>query len=151
MSLTSRWHGRALAAEAAACLIVARALIRGVRFARWRGWLGAMCRAPATVTGRCDVPRPAWLAVGAVERADRRLGGSKCLPRAMALHWMLARRRIPAVLRIGASIGLERGRIDDLHAWVTLGPAILIGRSDERYGELIAFSYSSATFTNGGA
>src|SRR5262245_63673297 len=41
--------------------------------------------------------------------------GASCLPRALALHWMLGRRRVPTKLRLGTR--LTGGRLP-AHDWV---------------------------------
>lgn len=63
-----------------------------------------------------------------VDRAARRLTlPVKCLPRAMALSIMLRRRAIPHRLVIGARPAVLRTGTDDLHAWIEVGGAIIIG------------------------
>jgi hypothetical protein len=75
-----------------------------------------------------------------VERACQRLPGtSKCLPRAMALHWMLRRRSRPSQLVIAVLPQQDRGAIEDLHAWVASGEEILIGALDAPFRPLVRF------------
>ena len=133
-------HGRWATLEAMAWLILARLLIARVPFGRWRRWLGTPVVPPT------DDPRlhlDANLAqrrlARAVERAARRLPGeSRCLARAMALHWMLRRRAMGGLLHIGVLPGSDRGDLDDLHAWVTRLGEILIGASDQPHRALFA-------------
>ena len=140
MSREGPWHGRKATVEAMAWLILARMLIARVPFGRWRRWLGTPVVPPT------DYPRlhlDANLAqrrlARAVDRAAGRLPGeSRCLARAMALHWMLRRRAIGGVLHIGVLPGSNRGSLDDLHAWVTRLGEVLIGASDQPHRALFA-------------
>ena len=139
MTAGERWSGRALTAEALALLIVAQYLVAYVRFARWRRWLGEPCPPAVTeVEQPGAIPPCAHRAARAVDRAALRLpGDSKCLPRAMALLWMLRRRRLSGQLRLGVLAGCRRGGIDDLHAWVTFRGTTLIGHSDLPHREIL--------------
>ena len=134
------WHGRKATLEAMAWLILARLLIARVPFGRWRGWLGTPV-APQTNNSPLHLEAnlaPRRLA-RAVERGARRLPGeSRCLARAMALHWMLRRRAMGGVLHIGVLPGTDRGNLDDLHAWVTRFGDVLIGDSDQAHRALFA-------------
>jgi len=126
--------------EAALLLIVARLLIMCVRFGVWRPWLGQMvntaCR-PATTP-----PMVTWGLVTAVERAQQRLHYPfKCLPRAMALQWMLARRGISTTLLIGVARGEAMGQLHDLHAWVEVNGTTVIGTDPSRvYARVLALA-----------
>ena len=140
MNREGPWRGRWATAEAMAWLILARLLIARVPFGRWRRWLGTPVVPPT------DDPRlhlDANLAqrrlARAVERAAGRVPGeSRCLARAMALHWMLRRRAMGGVLHIGVLPGSNRGSLDDLHAWVTRLGEVLIGASDQPHRALFA-------------
>ena len=133
-------QGRRATVEAMAWLILARLLIARVPFGRWRRWLGT------PVAPLADDPRlhlDAHLAerrlARTVERAARRLlGETRCLARAMALHWMLRRRGMGGVLHSGVLPGSARGSLDDLHAWVTRTGEVLIGASDQPHRALFA-------------
>ena len=129
-----RWH--LLVAEAAGLLILARLLVAGPRLLRWRHRLGPLttrsAETPPNVRDR-ELAR-------AVERAAQRLPGeAKCLPRAMALHWMLRRRRRANDLVIAVLPGTERGGLDDLHAWVEMDGTILIGDLNRPFRPLARF------------
>lgn len=131
-----RW--RLLVAEALVLLAAARLLVAGLRFGHWRHLLGPVTTAvqtrPASAADR--------LLAKAVERASLRLPGqSKCLPRAMALHWMLRRRNRPAQLVIAVLPGAVRGGVDDLHAWVECGEEVLIGALDQPFHALARFGH----------
>lgn len=134
------WRIHALLVEAATWLIIAKLLVAFVRFGRWRGWLGRLV--PAGEPGRARTDRQApgqhdrYLS-RVVDRAASRLPFEcLCLPQAMALQWMLARRGRRPTLLIGALPGHKRGKIDSLHAWVELGGEVLIGGSSETYAIL---------------
>lgn len=63
-----------------------------------------------------------------VEWAARRLPvATKCLPRAMALSWMLRRRRIGHTLVIAVRPSEMRQSADAMHAWVEIEGERLIG------------------------
>lgn len=129
-----RW--RLLVAEAVTLLIAARLLVAGLRLRWWRRLLGPVTTA---APGRLASDQDRLLAK-AVERASQRLPGqSKCLPRAVALHWMLRRRHRPGQLVIAVLPGVQRGGLDDLHAWVACGDEILIGALDQPFQALARF------------
>jgi hypothetical protein len=76
-----------------------------------------------------------------VERAAQHLPfETKCLPRAMALFWMLSRRNRDSQLVL-AVLPEERrgGSLDDLHAWVEMDRTILIGDTGLKYIEIARF------------
>jgi hypothetical protein len=129
-----RW--RLLVAEALGWLILARLLVAGPRLGWWRRWLGAIAAQPlAGAPNAADRHLAA-----AVERAATRLpGGAKCLPRAMALHWMLRRRSRPSQLVIATLPGSKRGGLDSLHAWIEAGGEVLIGALDQPFQPLVRF------------
>ncbi len=120
-------------------LAFARLLIAAVRFARWRKWLGDVAEDTAAhPAGRLD-----RYYARVVERAAGKLPfATKCLPRAIALHWMLHRRGRDSALVIAALPGAARGTRDDLHAWVERGGEILIGEPDQTYHRLARFAFA---------
>jgi hypothetical protein len=137
--LPAGWRARRLTLEAMALLALARLLIAAVRFARWRIWLGDVAGPPDTVPAE----RLDHYYARVVERAANRLPfTTKCLPRAIALHWMLHRRGRDAALVIAALSGETRGTRDDLHAWVERGGEILIGETDRPYHRLARFAFA---------
>lgn len=115
-------------------------LVREVRFGRWRRWLGRPVKPPAFEPGAAsEANAPARRLARAVERAAARLpGDSRCLPQAMALHWMLRRRGLGGALVMGVKPGARRGGLDDLHAWVVREGEVLIGAADLPYRALFA-------------
>ena len=130
-------HWYLLVLEAMLRLITARLTVTSFRFGRWRRRLGSMASGPLAVPA--PSMRDRQLA-RAVERASQRLPFEvKCLPRAMALHAMLRRRRRPSQLVIAALPGCARGTLDDLHAWVEVGGEMLIGAPDRPFYPLVRF------------
>jgi hypothetical protein len=123
-----------------AWLILARVLVARVSFGRWRRWLGAPVAAQASDPRlQLDANLAQRRLARAVVRASGHLPGqSRCLAQAMALHWMLRRRRLGGVLHIGVLRGEARGTLDDLHAWVTRLGEVLIGASDQPHRALFA-------------
>ncbi|MET0179005.1 MAG: lasso peptide biosynthesis B2 protein [Novosphingobium sp.] len=142
------WQGRALTLEAMAWLILARALVARVPFARWRARLGTPDATsglgPGEAGPRLAVNLPARRLARAVDRAAGRVPGTtKCLPRAMALQWMLARRGLGGSLHLGVSPGDRRGGLDDLHAWVSRGGEVLIGGTASAYAVIYVATFAA--------
>ncbi len=52
---------------------------------------------------------------------------TKCLPRAVALSWILKREQVAHTLIIAVRPERLRGLHDDLHAWVEIGGVKVIG------------------------
>lgn len=116
------WRLRARTAEAMVLLVAARLAIQLVKLERWRGQLG-LAGNPADA----DVAEARRLARH-VDRAAGRLPlETRCLPRAITLSRMLCRRKISHRLVIAARRAEARSGADDLHAWVELGEAIVLG------------------------
>lgn len=109
--------------RAMALLILARLLIALVPFRIWRHRLGGTDRS------RPDQdPRTARHLAAQVERAAYRLPlATKCLPRAMALSWLLRKRGAAHVLVLAVRGASARRGTSDLHAWVEVSGEILIG------------------------
>lgn len=134
-------------AEAAFFLILARLLIAFVRFGRWRGQLGILLPVPPQAGGfpaqncaACEGDSADLSLAACVERAAIRLPFIfKCLPRAMALQWMLHRCNRPSVLALATLPGTARGGLDDLHSWVECCGCVLIGASDRPYRIIALF------------
>lgn len=131
------WLWRLRVAEAACLLVAARVLVAALALKHWRQRLGPAGSIPSS--GSPPGPRERDLA-RAVLRADFRLPiGCKCLQRALALHWMLRRRRLPSQLVIAAPASADRRSMDDLHAWVESGGELLIGAPDRPHHAIIRF------------
>ncbi len=103
-------------------LIVARGVVALVPLERWRGRFGmAGSAAPEALA---EAQR---LAAHVRRGAGRLPFHVKCLPQALALSRMLRRRRIAHSLIIAARPDTARTGQDDLHAWIELGSAIVLG------------------------
>ena len=103
-------------------LCLARGLVALAPLRLWRGRLGL-----AGGAGAPFLDRAARLARH-VERGAARLPfPSKCLPQAMALSWMLRRRRIAHALIFAVRPPQLRGFTEGLHAWVEVAGKCLIG------------------------
>ena len=134
MSAADPWRARARTAEAIALLALARLLVAAAPFARWRGRLGLAGEAAP------EQHRLARQLAGHVERGAWRLGlPLKCLPRAMALSWMLRRRGIAHRLVMAARPQSDRGGADEaLHAWVECADETVLGALDGPWLEVFA-------------
>ena len=140
MRSVERWRARGETIEAMLLLALARLLVARVPLGRWRASLG---EAVAPIAGaallRLDVNAGPRQLAGAVARAAARLPGeSLCLPRAMALHWLLRRRGLGSELQIGVRPHQARGGIGDLHAWVVRDGEVLIGATGEPHHPIFA-------------
>lgn len=135
------WRVRLRTLEAMVLVSIARMLIRFVPLRIWRRMLGHPLGREVT---------PAWKptdnaenrvrsCVAAVNRASYRLPGTICLPQAIALQWMLARRGIVSVIALGFLPNAKRGSVDDLHAWVEWNERIAIGESGGKHATLLRF------------
>ncbi|MEO6581922.1 MAG: lasso peptide biosynthesis B2 protein [Sphingomicrobium sp.] len=102
----------------------ARLLVSWVPFRLWRERLGPV-KAPGRKSEACSSD-PRRLA-GHVDRAAALLPfATKCLPRAMALSWMLRRQGIPHALVFAVRPAKLRDA-DGLHAWVEADGAMILG------------------------
>lgn len=103
-----------------ALLCRARLLIAWVPLERWRSTLGETRGDPA--------PDAAMRLARQVDRGANWLPfATKCLPRAMALSWMLRRERIRHGVVIAVRPARLRDRDDALHAWVEVAGVRVIG------------------------
>lgn len=93
-----------------------------VPLARWRRFLGLSAGA-----SRKDV-EIARAAAADVEWGAKRLPfETKCLPRAMAVSWLLRRKRIGHAVVVAVRPPEMRGSDDALHAWVEVAGETLVG------------------------
>ena len=113
-------------AQAIAALSLAQFTISLVPLRHWRSTLGG--------SGKERRAEPSAMAAearrmaGAVERAAERLPfATKCLPRAVALSWLLRRSAIGHALVIAVRPPHLRDAADALHAWVEVGGDRVIG------------------------
>ena len=121
------WHDKALASEALIWVLAARVLLllsfrRTVALttfldARWPAREEAHDRAQIVRFGRL------------VPRISRAVPGATCLTQALALKWMLARRRIACRLRIG--VRHDPGGVVAAHAWLeTPSREVILGGTE---------------------
>ncbi len=125
-------------------LIAARMLVRFVPLARWKGLLGdsqtpenSANRDAADANGNTELT--VRQCVAAIRRGSFRLPGTICLPQAIGLQWMLARRGISSTVTIGFMPVSRRGDADDLHAWVDWNGHKILGDRGENYASLLQF------------
>lgn len=115
-------------------LAVARLLVALVPLRRWRSTLGG---APGQQTPEDKTGRARRLARH-VERAAHRLPfEAKCLPQAMALSWMLRRRRIAHGVVIGVRQPAAGNSEDTLHAWVEIDRQGVLGADTGDWQEVL--------------
>jgi hypothetical protein len=114
---------RAYTLRAMTLLILARLLIALVPFRIWRHRLGG-----TDWSRPGHDPAKARRLAAQVERAATRLPlATKCLPRAMALSWLLRKRDTAHVLVLAVRSASARRGTSDLHAWIEVSGEILIG------------------------
>lgn len=104
-------------------LVLAKYLIRAVPLHRWRGTLGRVGEPDAAEFNAAyrDVSR-------SVVGAARKLPGDYvCLPRAMAVQWMLRRRGLASAIVFGVTPQQSGEKRHAFHAWVEGGGKIIIG------------------------
>jgi hypothetical protein len=104
-------------------LSAARLIVATIPFKRWQNGLGG----PVEAVPQMTVADAASFAAH-VEWAAKRLPFStKCLPRAMALSWILRSRKIAHCVVFAVRPAELRGSNDQLHAWVEIGNEKIIG------------------------
>ena len=125
-----------LLAEAAGFLVVARLAVWVVPFRTLACRLGdEMAESPVAVTeAQLSAAAPIGWAVRTLGR--RLLWMSQCLVQAVAITWMLQRRRIPSTLYFGLARD-ESGKLK-AHAWVRSGSKILTGARGHDEFEVVA-------------
>jgi hypothetical protein len=124
-----RW----LLAQALALLPLTALALRVVGFNRWQTALARLApvQGGATAGDEADILRRARAATRLVEAAARHGPfRAACLPRSLALWWLLRRRGIDTDLRIG--VRKEAGRFE-AHAWVELWGLVLNDTTDVRH------------------
>lgn len=122
LTQTEKWRLRGRTLEAMGWLCLARLIVACAPFGSWRDRLGL-----SGVTIQDNTIEAQRLAQH-IERAAARLPFVLlCLPRAMALSWLLRRRSIPHQLVMAARPAAQRGGTDDLHAWIEVGGDIVLG------------------------
>lgn len=145
----NRLASRLLTVEAMMLLPIARLLVDHVAMKRWRESLGSIVahdNIRALPSLHDEELRHALRLARHVERAALRLPlPTKCLPRAVALQWMLRRRKIASGLFIAVRSGPQRDD-DNYHAWVEHDGEMLIGHCDRaQYRPLLAIMSAPAS------
>jgi Transglutaminase-like superfamily len=113
-------------------LLMARVLIHLVPLRWWRASLGRVGSA-AHLGVEHGNRLPTRQIVRAVIRATQRLPIEMvCLPRAMAVQWMMRRRGQASALVFGILPERGNGDLHALHAWVEVGTEIIIGDDPTR-------------------
>jgi len=107
-----------------ATLCGARLAVAILPFSWWRVTLGGTVHSPSADD---EIARARCLA-GHVEWAAKLLPfATKCLPRAMALSWILRSRGIAHCVIFAVRPAEQRGSDDQLHAWVDIAGQTIIG------------------------
>jgi Transglutaminase-like superfamily len=118
-------ESRGVALQAAAALAATWAGLRVVGFRRWKATLIRLTPDPESA-GILQEPDRIAIArdVARILEATSRhlIFRASCLEQSLVLWWLLARRGIPADLRIGARKEAERF---EAHAWVESGGVVL--------------------------
>lgn len=119
------WQPKLRTAAATTRLCLAQLLVTWIPYNRWRHGLGfATGRHDQPTSGLADARRLA----ADIEWAAKRLPfPTKCLPRAMALSWVLRRRRIGHALVIAVRPSQLRQSPDAMHAWIEVESEKILG------------------------
>jgi hypothetical protein len=121
------WRQRWLTGRAMAWLCLARLLVAFVPFRIWQSSLGNV-RRYGSIEAKPGSINSALRLASLVERAACRLPfETNCLPRAMALVWMLRIRGLTYTFKLAARPMQARCGKDDLHAWVEVGGITILG------------------------
>ena len=124
MPKTDFWRPKFRTAAAMAQLSLAQLLVTAIPFGRWQNRLGL---GPTHADGPADLHRARRFAAD-VEWAAKRLPfPTKCLPRAMALSWMLRRKRIEHSVVFAVRPADSRESAEALHAWVEIDGQKILG------------------------
>ena len=106
-------------------LSLAQLLVTAIPFGRWQNRLGL--GRPTHADGPADLHRARRFAAD-VEWAAKRLPfPTRCLPRAMALSWMLRRKRIEHSVVFAVRPADSRESAEALHAWVEIDGQKILG------------------------
>ena len=124
MPATEFWRPKFRTAAAMARLSLAQLLVTAIPFGRWQSRVGL---GPTHADGPADLHRARRFAAD-VEWAAKRLPfPTKCLPRAMALSWMLRRKRIEHSVVFAVRPADSRESAEALHAWVEIEGQKILG------------------------
>jgi len=115
--------------ESAVLLCYAQLLVSVLPYALWSHTLGPIRESAPVPSHNIADTNPVQMTGWTVEVAARYLPwGPACLPRAMAMKWMLKRRNIQSDLCIGIHPpALKNVGQANLHAWLTVGPDTVSG------------------------
>lgn len=102
-------------------LSAARLVVAFAPFDRWSGTLG---RSGGSARKLAEAQRLARQVDWAAHKLPFE---TRCLPRAIALSWLLRRRNIGHAVVFAVRPAEHRGKADALHAWVEIGGTKLIG------------------------
>ena len=131
--MPERWKSRLRTAVAMLLLCWGRLVVAALPFHRWRGTLGQI-----SIGDSRDSLAEARRAAAHVNHAARLLPfHTKCLPRAMALSWLLRWREIGHGVVFAVRPADQRGSDDQLHAWVEVGDEIVIGELNGPWAETL--------------
>lgn len=115
-------------ASAMLALSAAQLAISFVPFRRWRGSLGTRNRGASGPQLKTPAVEAGRRIAAVVERAAERLPfPTKCLPRAIAVSWLLRRKGLPHTIVFAVRPSHLRHSADALHAWVEVNGARIIG------------------------
>lgn len=103
----------------------AELLVRWVPFNRWSDCVGFDAGLVDPPGSRLDEARR--LAADVAWAAKRLPFSTRCLPRAMALSWMLRRKKIGHAVVIAVRPSQLRQSPDALHSWVEVGEEKILG------------------------
>ncbi len=126
--------------EAAIRLSFAQILVSTLPYSWWSHTLGMHVETHSELEQPTSDPTSVQTVVWAIETASRYLPWSPvCLPRAMAMKWMLGRRDVNSVLCIGILMNaLKLDKDANLHAWLTVGSDTVSGADADGDFKLIA-------------
>ena len=122
MTLPDRRSSRLRTATAMVALCWARLVIAMLPFRWWRNTLGGNCGSAGA-----DVGRSRTFAAHVDWAAKLLPISTKCLPRAMALSWILRKRHIGHCLVFAVRPPGQRGADDQLHAWIEVAGERILG------------------------
>jgi len=115
--------------EALIELVRARVLLRRRHFSSWSQLLGEQTQSTLEAPSG-DRLRAARNLCARVDRLGRKLGNERatCLVKAVAAKRMLARRSIPATIRLGINHAVPaEGASWEAHAWMEIGDKVVLG------------------------
>lgn len=135
--MADSWRLRRRTLRAMAALCLARLVVALLPFRHWRERLGH--------AEGCEDAREAARWAAHVERGAARLPfETKCLPRAMALSWLLRNERIAHELVLAVRPADTRDK-DALHAWIEAGDERILGNLPGPWHETLRLDGESRT------